>query len=118
MAAYAWIIPQHHSSTAVTMIYIFSAVSSIANVNYPAISAIKSMLTGPEEQGQVLGALAGVQSIGMGMGPLFFNVLFTWVRPAARLLVLLRLLEPPSCCARVLPAARGLPLLLSLLLSR
>ena len=90
MAAYAWIIPQHHSSTAVTMIYIFSAVSSIANVNYPAISAIKSMLTGPEEQGQVLGALAGVQSIGMGMGPLFFNVLFTWVRP----------LPACSCCCR------------------
>ena len=52
------------------------------------ISAIKSMLTGPEEQGQVLGALAGVQSIGMGMGPLFFNVLFTWVR------------RPPACCCR------------------
>jgi hypothetical protein len=37
------------------LVYIFGAVSSIANVNYPAISAIKSMLTGPEEQGQVLG---------------------------------------------------------------
>jgi hypothetical protein len=45
----AWII------ALVMLVYIFGAVSSIANVNYPAISAIKSMLTGPEEQGQVLG---------------------------------------------------------------
>ena len=37
------------------------------------------MLTGPEEQGQVLGALAGVQSIGFGVGPLFFNVLFSYL---------------------------------------
>ena len=37
------------------------------------------MLTGPEEQGQVLGALAGVQSIGFGVGPLIFNVLFSYL---------------------------------------
>lgn len=40
---------------------------------------LQSMLTGPEEQGQVLGALAGVQSIGFGVGPLFFNVLFSYL---------------------------------------
>ena len=37
------------------------------------------MLCTAEEQGQVLGALAGVQSIAFGIGPWLFNSLFSWL---------------------------------------
>lgn len=60
-------------------VYVFGAISAISQINYPAISAIKSMLCSAEEQGQILGALAGVQSIAFGVGPFIFNSLFSWL---------------------------------------
>ena len=47
-------------------------------VNFPTVSSMKSQKCAPDEQGQVLGSLSGVQSLSMCVGPLIFNNL---VRP-------------------------------------
>eukprot|EP01052_Picozoa_sp_SAG31_P024428 SAG31_NODE_2078_length_6499_cov_2.182344_2_plen_583_part_00 len=57
--------------------YINSLIQDISNVNYPAISAIKSTLSAGDEQGQILGALSAIQSLAGGLGPFLFSALFT-----------------------------------------
>jgi hypothetical protein len=56
-----------------------SAVSlgALANVAYPAISAIKANMCGVDQQGLVQGALAGIRALASGLGPLAFAQVFS-----------------------------------------
>ena len=57
--------------------YLNSLIQDISNVNYPAISSIKSTLCAGNEQGQVLGSLSAVQNLASGIGPFLFSGIFS-----------------------------------------
>ncbi|CAD7701104.1 unnamed protein product [Ostreobium quekettii] len=60
--------------------YAAIAVGSLGGLAFPAIQAIKSKSVGEEEQGAVQGALVGARSVGQGIGPFFFLILFNGFR--------------------------------------
>ena len=51
-------------------------VQDVSYVIFPAINSLKSTLSSGDEQGQVLGAVNAVQSLGTGLGPFIFNWVF------------------------------------------
>ena len=57
--------------------YVNSLIQDVSNVNYPAISSIKSTLSAGNEQGQILGAISAIQSLASGIGPAIFQGLFS-----------------------------------------
>eukprot|EP01052_Picozoa_sp_SAG31_P007338 SAG31_NODE_349_length_17243_cov_7.408248_13_plen_161_part_00 len=60
----------------VPTVYTATVVQDISYVIFPAINSLKSKLSSKDEQGQVLGAVNAVQSLGTGLGPLIFNWVF------------------------------------------
>ena len=56
--------------------YVNSLIQDVSNVNYPAISSIKSTLSVGNEQGQILGAISAIQSMAGGVGPFIFATLY------------------------------------------
>lgn len=53
------------------------SIGSLGMVTFPAISSLKSNGVAANEQGQIQGALYGVQALAMGLGPLLFSAIFT-----------------------------------------
>lgn len=49
--------------------YVASLIQDVSNVNYPAITSIKSTLSAGNEQGQIIGAISSIQAIAGGLGP-------------------------------------------------
>jgi hypothetical protein len=72
-------IKQALLSCVTTKAQALSAVSlgALANVAYPAISAIKANMCGVDQQGLVQGALAGIRALASGLGPLAFAQVFS-----------------------------------------
>jgi hypothetical protein len=52
-----------------TKAYYASLIQDVSNVNYPAITSIKSTLSAGNEQGQIIGAISSIQAIAGGLGP-------------------------------------------------
>ena len=58
------------------LVYLIAPIASLGMLCFPALTSLKANALGPDEQGAVQGALAGVRSIGTGAGPLIFNQVF------------------------------------------
>jgi len=59
-------------------IYASVCLGALGMVTFPSISSLKSNNVDPSEQGKVQGAIVGVQSLAMGVGPLAFSSLFAF----------------------------------------
>ena len=59
-------------------IYVSICVGALGMVTFPSISSLKSNNVDPSEQGKVQGAIVGVQSLAMGVGPVAFSSLFAF----------------------------------------
>lgn len=81
---------------------------------FPALTAVKANNAAPHEQGAVQGAIFGARSVALGVGPLFFAMLFAlFTRPPERHSRLPFLPQAPFIAAMGL-IALGLLLALSL----
>merc|ERR1711924_324001 len=47
---------------------------------FPCVSALKANAAPEDQQGRIQGAVAGLQSFSMGIGPLFFGAIFSYVQ--------------------------------------
>jgi len=54
-------------------LYFILPIASLGTLTFPALTALKSNAVNHAEQGAIQGALAGVRSLGTGLGPLIFN---------------------------------------------
>ena len=57
-------------------IYISVSLGALGMVTFPSISSLKSNNVDPDEQGKIQGAIVGIQSLAMGVGPVVFSSLF------------------------------------------
>ena len=73
--AYACLYPLVTSKTET---FAMIAFSSLSTMSYPATSSLLSIHTPSAVQGLSQGALSGIRSLALGVGPLVFAVVFAW----------------------------------------
>jgi len=61
-----------------TEVYAMIILSSLSTMSYPATSSLLSIHTPSSEQGLSQGALSGIRSLSLGVGPLLFAVVFAF----------------------------------------
>ena len=59
-----------------TEVFSLLTLTSLSTMSYPATSSLLSIHTGPTHQGLAQGALSGIRSLALGLGPLLFAVVF------------------------------------------
>lgn len=65
------------SYSLMSIFYLVGPVAAVGALAFPAITALKANMLGPDEQGAIQGALGAVRSLGSGMGPLVLNEIMT-----------------------------------------